>query len=395
MGPDLVGKRVEVSPMKFEDVKIGDLVLVNNGSNLYLHQLLVKSSDWGVTWGWNNDFFDPKFNRANFYGGVNLSSWRKLALIYFYEWSLIKEKLNNNNIKWLILKGPFWQKINFGYFFNKPFCDWDVLIEASRFYQTKKIMESEGWNEKTNEQEIKGDQENIEIVFHKIIEDGVELKIDLHLKAVGLPSAPGKLFQWPYSKGRVTKLSQALLEEYRVNNSLPPTEWLFYASLHYFWNHNCRGIWHLADMANIILNNNIDWERLFELADKYSQRPIIELVIYWVNRMFVLEFDFATAPGNTLTKLLVNEKTFFKVSTISEEKRKHVGQSILLRFSLWPTSRFNKFKTIAKYFLSLRFIKKLPIYLKGLPSLQVLVHKTYQWLYGHLLQPFLSLLRKN
>ncbi len=377
-------KLVKISPVSFDELKIGDLVFVKISRKGVLHYLLLKHGKKGLTWGEANNYFDGWFSSKLFLGKVKRDFWPKLALVYLFEWERVASELKKKSIDYLILKGPLWQKKYFGCFPNKPFIDLDVLISRDNYFQAKRILNSQGWKIKIEQgvecEHCRGnDPVAGEISF---IKKKVELKIDLHLEPFAWTS--GQFFQWPFNKKKIQKISKELMK-IKKGHFLEPTEWLFYASLNFFLNHNMRGIWQLADIANIVLNKKINWKKLWQLADSHDCLPIVKLNIYWVRRMFGLKNNFE-APGGKIVKLFINEKTFFKPINPILERKKNLYLNTILRFLLWPVPVWRKAAIMARFIFSSRFWRLFFVYFSLLPPLSILAWKTCQWWRGRLFQ---------
>lgn len=374
-------KNVIVYPAAFRDLKIGDIVAVKLEESLALHYLIVKTKNWGITWGQNNKFFDGKNSKERFHGHLKDDYWQKLALVYWLEWLKIEEELKRNKIGWLVLKGPLWQKRYFGYFFNKPFSDFDILIRPRNYALAKKILSNFGWRIELEPGVKIGDFFG-EISFVKKINPVLKLKIDLHLAPFSWTS--GRFFQWPFDQKKVCLLAEELMAKSK-NHFLKPTDWLFYACGHCFFNHNLRSVWPLAEMANVILNKKINWSYFWGLSKKYNCQPITQLAIYWVNRMFDLK-NYLKAPGGKVMKLFVNEKTIFCPINPIKERKKNLYLNTTLRFLLWPVSWLKKAIVLIRFIFSSRFWCFWRVYLSFLPPLSILIWKASQWWRGRLFQ---------
>lgn len=384
-------QKVKILPVKFKDLKIYDIVLVRKNNQLLLHRLLMKDKKRGLTWGEGNKYLDGWFRKEEFLGKVENYQWQKLALVYTFEWEKIAKNLKREKVNYVILKGPLWQKKYFGYFFSKPFSDWDILIRRPNYSLSKKILKKSEWRIKIqkgiNKKRVKGNNPTDgEISFTKKI-NSFSLNLDLHFEPFGW--SEGKFFCWPFSKDDVKKISEYFLDNNK-NHFLSPTDWIFYSCLHGFINHNLRDIRLLAEIANVILIKKINWEKLNLLGQKYHCTPIIDLVIYWTERMFSLRKITVSDPAaakNKILKLFINEKTFFQPLNPISERQKNIRLNTILRFLLWPAPFWKKVFVLLKFFFSAQFWQRFFVYLSVLPTLPTLVWKTRQWLRGHLFSP--------
>lgn len=388
------GQRVKLKKMKWDDLEIGDIVYVQVEDIEFLHRLIFKSRNYGVTWGENNNCFDGKIHKERFYGKLERAVWKHQALFYMYEWKLLRKCLTKQGIEWVVLKGPIWQKKYFGYIFNRPFSDLDLLINRKDYLQVKKVLVSNGWRQVVDNgvdsRKVRNKNPKTgEVSFIKKLNNNLKLKVDLHLEAVSW--SHGEFFDWPFNQESAGELSRYLVRQ-GLGGVLKPTDWLFYACLHYFLNHNCRGVWQIADIANVIETKDIKWERFWSLSETYYCGSITKLVIYWARRMFYFKNKFQ-APGGKIGKLLINERNIFNPIHPIMERDKNDRLNAVLRFWFWPDGEGRKVRILVRFFLSKKFWSKLFTYLLVLPSLLVLIWKAYQWL-GVRLGQFLSLPKK-
>lgn len=317
------GDKITIVPKNINAIKLYDLVAVDIGDNIAIHQCLFRSKDYIVCHGTNNKFIDPPALKNQILGTVEINHfWQIINVYYDSEVKKIRQLLSNK-IPLLILKGATWQKETFGYYFNKPVSDIDILIKPQDYSDIAKVLISLGYQSKYDKpisvlnNEIINSKIN-EISFYKL-ENQIPITIDIHFKAVR--SALNRFFTAPIAPADTQAISDELWQNSYKNKDnlcfLKNEYLLFYLCLHCFFNHGVRDINSLSKIATIINTSKIDWEKFWNLAQKYNMKNFLYYPLGWSKRFFkikMINLD-KYRPSNIqriFAKILINHHTVFR-----------------------------------------------------------------------------------
>lgn len=328
------GAKVEIIPKKFSEINLYDVVAVDLGSKIVIHQCIFKSSKYLVCYGINNKFIDLPVNPDQILGVVETGNyWKILNLIYSNELKKINESFGKSI---LILKGAIWQKNFFGYFLNKPVSDIDVFIRKKDYLEFRRVVVKNGYR-------IKKDITN-EISFYKKINSKI-FAIDVHFQFIR--SALNPIFRFPIDPKTINNLTLDFWKSASKKNNfffLKNEYLLFYFCLNSIFHHGVRGVDLLGQIANIIDKEKIDWNNFWGLAKRYKMSNFVYYPLGWVSRLFKIKIpDLRNHRPliwrRFLMKLLINKRSVFRPFTNLGENylagRANVALIFLIRLILY------------------------------------------------------------
>lgn len=274
--------KITITPKKFSEVKIYDIVAIKSTKKIIIHQCLFKCPEYLVCQGVNNHFVDPPALPNQILGTVEIGNYYQTTnLVYDYKLQQIHRLAPKIPI--LVLKGATWQKHFYGYYLNKPSSDLDILINKSDFQLLKKALIELGFYQ--NQFPPKLSQVN-EISFSQKI-NSVNLTIDLHFLAI---RSPLKIkFRQPTTPLRMSELSEEFFQNSSSQNNLfyLKGEYLiFYLCLNSIFHHAVRGTDLLAHIANINASKKINWLNFWKLSNKYQCSNFVFYPLLWSSRLF-------------------------------------------------------------------------------------------------------------
>jgi len=311
--------KITIIPKKFSEIKLYDIVAIKSAEHIVIHQCLFKCSQYLVCHGINNHFIDPPALPNQVLGTVEINNhWSILNLAYDYQLHQIHLLLPKLPI--LILKGATWQKNYFGYYFNKQSSDIDILIHKSDYPQFKKTLTKLGYSLHQNVSINSRHYHSLdlsEISFSKKI-NSQTFCLDVHFKAIRSPL--NSFFRAPLNPEKMDQLtSEFWNSSYQKNNFyfLKNEYLLLYFCLNSIFHHALRGINLLAQIANIINKEEIDWSNFWNLANEYQLSNFVYYPLGWSSRLFKIKVPHLDQHRPYLlqrffTKIFINHYAIFR-----------------------------------------------------------------------------------
>lgn len=303
--------KITIIPKKFSDIKLYDIVAVKKSNNIIIHQCLFKCSRYLICKGINNKFVDPPSTPNQVLGIVILNNYCSL-LNLTYDYQLHQIHNLATQIPILILKGATWQKKYYGYYFNIHPSDIDILIHRSDYLQFKNILNKQGFRHQNFLS-----PPTSEITFTKNI-NSQRFCIDIHFQAVR--SALNPIFRHPIDPVKMDNLTSEFWRKSISNNSfyfLTREYLLFYYCLNLIFHHGLRGTDLIAQIANIISKENIDWAKFWQLSEKYQMSNFVYYPLSWSSRLFKVKIPLLNRYRPHLfrhltAKVFINRYTVFR-----------------------------------------------------------------------------------
>jgi len=338
--------KISIISKKFSDIKLYDIVAIKTPKNIVIHQCLFKCPQYLVCKGINNFFIDPPALPNQVLGTIELNNyWSILNLTYDYQLQQIRNLIPQISI--LILKGATWQKNYFGYYFNKQTSDVDILIHKSDYPRFKNTLIKLGYSFHSNisiNSRHYHSLEISEISFSKKINSQI-FTLDIHFKAIRSPLNP--IFKAPIDPKKMDRLtSEFWASSYQKNNFyfLKKEHLLFYFCLNSIFHHALRGTDLLAQIANIINKEKINWNNFWSLTGKYQLSNFVYYPLGWSHRLFKVKIPNLNQHRPNLlrrfiTKIIINHYTIFRpINNLGKNylaSKINVGIIFLLRFFLY------------------------------------------------------------
>jgi len=300
-----------ITPKKFSEIKIYDIVAVKSQNKIIIHQCLFKNSQYLVCQGVNNHFVDPPASPKQILGTVDIGNyWKIINLNYDFELQKIHQLIPKVPI--LILKGASWQKKFYGHYLNKSVSDIDILIKKSNFANLKKALEILDYHQ------LPSSTPSNEISFVKKTSTQ-SLTIDVHFRAIR--SALNPLFRHPLEAKNMTKLTSEFWKSSSSQKDnlhfLKSEHLLLYFCLNSLFHHGLRGTDILATISFIATTEKINWQNFWDLVKKYHFTNFVYYPLGWSSRLFKtkvpnLKHHRPNIFRRLLTKSLINQYTVFR-----------------------------------------------------------------------------------
>lgn len=311
--------KITIIPKKFSEIKLYDIVAIKTRNNIVIHQCLFKCHEYLVCQGVNNHFIDPPALPNQILGTVEIGNYNQIInLAYDYGLQQIHNLIPKIPI--LILKGATWQKYYYGYYFNKQSSDIDILIHKSDYPQFKKTLIKLGYSFHSNisvNSRYYHSFDISEISFSKKINSEI-FCLDVHFKAIRSPL--NSIFKAPIEPKKMDQLtSEFWNSSYQKNNFffLKNEHLLFYFCLNSIFHHAVRGIDLLAQIANIIKKEKINWNNFWNLTEKYELSNFVYYPLGWSSRLFKIKIPHLNQhrphlQQRLITKIFINHYTVFR-----------------------------------------------------------------------------------
>lgn len=204
------------------------------------------------------------------------------------ELEAISRILDDHGINWMVIKGPVLAEESYSRFDLRSYADLDLVISAPSFHRAIEALEGENYRLLDNNWRLLAS----------------EVKGELHLLSpLGvMVDAHWNLINDSRTRERFSIRSETLFENIRrvdmANVSVPspsPSEHLVYLATHACLAGGERLIW-MKDIQQTVMNEDIDWDRVGELAEEWRVRPLVALMLDRTRRVIGLP---ASADGNT------------------------------------------------------------------------------------------------
>lgn len=260
--------------IKFQQVKINDLIMVKKGTNIFSHRVIYKNVSYLITKGDNNPQSDGKILPKQMIWKVyqikrnghiiNLENFYLLqSTLYFQEIVKVKKAFEKEKIDFVFLKG-----LPLHLYFEKShprrmYADCDLLIAEKDYLQAKSALIRMGYKQ----------QESAYTPLHKILKDkqteisfyrlnkGFPIVFDIHFEPVFLMNQLGKLNAL-YPEKFMHQMTRDFLQTKRTIKVqgeqfyvLDTSYLILYLALHFF-HHNFRGAYRL-EMIDRVMRKTI------------------------------------------------------------------------------------------------------------------------------------------
>ena len=192
----------------------------------------------------------------------------------------ISRIFDDHGISWLVIKGPVLAEGSYPRFDLRSYADLDLVISAPSFDRAIEALEDEGYRLLDN---------NWRLLVSAV-------KGELHLLSpLGVVvDAHWNLINDSRTREKFNVRSETLFENIRRvdmgNVSVPspsPSVHLVYLATHACLAGGERLIW-LKDIQQTVMNEDIDWDRVGELAEEWRVRPLVELMLDRTRRVIGL-----------------------------------------------------------------------------------------------------------
>lgn len=343
-----------IRKIKFQLIKINDLIMAKNRKQFFTHRVIFKTQDLAtfppprgspfghprgvlvaylITKGDNNLQADRKITPKQILGKVyqikrngriiNLENFYLLqSTLYFQEIVKINEIFKKEKIDFVFLKGL---PVHLFYERKHPsriYADCDILIDKADFEKVEKIFVRNGFKKVdasySSLHKLLKDKPT-EISFFKKIHD-FPILFDIHFEPVFLMNQLGKLDAL-YPEKFMRQLTSDFLqakrtikvqgEQFFILNSF---NLILYLSLHLF-HHNYRGIFrlHFLDQVIRFRARELDLYKLISDINKYQVQNFV-YPVYWFLQKYYM------APGAGMVLKSIN---------IKPQELKYIKENIL------------------------------------------------------------------
>lgn len=217
------------------------------------------------------------------------SQWLRNHL-YLNELSAIEKTCQDGNVKIVALKGAALLSDIYSDLGSRPMSDLDLLISPESLAEFRSIMQSLGYREK---QSIQWQANSYKATFLKDVHS-FELVVEVHTK---LFRSETQNFDW-----QILETSPRRLH---------PTDQLFHLIGHLSYQHTFLKLFWLVDIDRYIRRhqNEIDWQRLFALAQKLETVKALKATL-WATHKYLgtpLPHDLQINP-TWIQKYMLTEK---------------------------------------------------------------------------------------
>lgn len=196
------------------------------------------------------------------------------------ELEAISRILDDHGISWMVIKGPVLAEESYPRFDLRSYADLDLVISAPSFHRAIEALEGENYQLLDNNWRLLAS----------------EVKGELHLLSpLGVVvDAHWNLINDSQTRERFNIRSETLFENIRRvdlgNVSVPspsPSEHLVYLATHACLAGGERLIW-MKDIRQTVMSEDIDWDRVGELAGEWRVRPLVALMLDRTRRVIGL-----------------------------------------------------------------------------------------------------------
>ena len=337
----LDGDILYLKKIKFSKIRVNDIITVKEGNHYFTHRVIYKDTQHLVTKGDNNAVTDSKVYPKNIVGIVqnvkrdkDIFNPDQLYLLqssmYFGEIVKIKNILEENNIKYVFLKGLplhlYLEKTHPKRFFS----DCDILINPKDFPKVKKFLKKSGYlkvkNIFPNERKVKKNKES-EISYAKNL-NGLYVVFDIHFEIVFLMTKIGEL-DLLYPQKQVDLLTKEFMTEKRTikilgeNFQILSENYLIlYLCLHLF-HHNFRGAYRYDFIDKIIKNSTPDYKIITEVIKKYNLQNFAYPCFIMLKKYYKTPIDRSMLHEIKPNKRLLHyiKNNIFNIDIFNEEER--------------------------------------------------------------------------
>jgi len=363
------GDVVYLEKVKFDDIKVNDIVCFTNKSKLVTHRVVYKKGNCIIAKGDNNPISDGKIEKNRILGVVYAfkREGRKFNIedmylfqssIYLKEIKKVARLLNSEAIDYVFLKGlplHLWLEDRNP---RRIFSDCDILISKKQKKKVKMLLENFGYKRVDVSLSQKHRSFRKDMVEESMVKFvlGYPIILDIHFNAAFLMTQLGTLNNL-YPKKLLDGFSKSLLNNKRVVryegdrfNLLSLEDQVIYLFLHLF-HHNYRG-GHRYDILVRILKTNFDRNRFFTTIKRYK------LSNYVYSVLILLQNHYPNSEYNKFIEHLrvskiVNKyvnKTISQTKIYDEEERLEGGvKRFILLFNLSPEPLLRRLLIVFNY----------------------------------------------
>lgn len=356
--------------IKFDNIKINDLITFQEKRKLVTHRIIYKSTqkNFVITKGDHNSLPDKPVYPKDLVGKVTVvkragkilnpeNLYLFQSIYYFKEIVKFKNILDKKRINFVFLKG-----LPIHLIFEKThprrfYVDCDLLIEKKDIKKVEKELQNNGYKkgkEDLSPSHTKIRNKIVEFSYYKKISN-FKVIFDIHLEPAFMMTQLGSLDSL-YPQSLIDKFSKEIMLKKRLAKIqgevfpiLSTENLIIYLALHLF-HHNFKG-YYRYELLNLLINKvNINYEKLTFMVKKYKFQNFVYPVFLLLNKYYQ-----TSIPKNFLIELKPNTKTL-----------KYIKKEILSKNIYADNPRISagieRFKTL--YYLSpLSFFVKLRIFL--------------------------------
>ncbi len=264
------GDMLYIRKIKFQQVKVNDLIMAKNGKTVLTHRVIFNNKDYLITKGDNNPQSDGKIKPKQIMGKVyqikrngqiiNLENFYLLqSTLYFQEIVKINKAFRKEEIDFVLLKG-----LPLHLYFEKShprriYADCDILIDTADYGKVEQAFVRNGFKKIDASysplHKLLKDKPT-EVSFFKKVH-GLPVVFDVHFEPVFLMNQLGKMDAL-YPQRLIDEMTVEFLRtkrEIKIQNEpffiLAAPHLLLYLCLHFF-HHNYRGIFRLELIDKVI-----------------------------------------------------------------------------------------------------------------------------------------------
>lgn len=353
------GDIVSIKKVKFKHISVNDIICFKRSRNLITHRVIYKTPRYIITKGDSNTSSDGKIKKSQIIGKVNKVRRNRTIIdidnyylfqssIYFTEIRRVVERLNNDGINSVILKG-----LPLHLYLEKKhprriYADCDLLIDKTQYQKVELVLKKMGYR-KVTPLSLTGKvmEEKAEISFYKIV-NGFYVEFDIHRDVVFLMTRVGKV-DMLYPQRLVEELNHKFLQE-KVNIEiekfifpiLTPENLLVYLCLH-IYHHNFSGAYRY-EFVGKVLKKNISVKKVLDTIIEYKLWNFVFATLFLYGKYY--DSKFSLNPFYKELKKISNfkliEKKVGKINIFDEQNNLGEGNYFRMLFSFSPNPFWKK-----------------------------------------------------
>ncbi|RLC34367.1 hypothetical protein DRH14_03155 [Candidatus Shapirobacteria bacterium] len=315
-------QKVTITPTKFSNIKLYDIVAIKHDQSIIIHQCIFKSKKYLITHGINNNFIDPPTKPNQILGTIIQTKIYLINNMFHANQLNQLSKLTSYKIPFLLLKGASWQKNFFGYYLNRPTADIDISVKKEDYPLIKKTLLKQKYriktipwlNQKRYQQKIPTVSEISFFKNHK----NFKLEFDIHLHTIRCALNP--FFTHPISRQDMVKLDKYFWKTAKQIKKnifvLEKENLLFYFCMNSVFHHALHGLKPLVYIASLIDKKIINWDNFWHLAKKYQVNhyiyyPLVYTKLFFKVKIPKLDQHRPNLIQRILIKPIINRKSIF------------------------------------------------------------------------------------
>jgi signal peptidase I len=360
------GDVIKYKYIKFEDIRVNDIVLIYINEVMMTHRVIYKTSAFCITRGDNNPTSDPtikrgsvlaraiEFKRNGVWYGIQ-DTYITQSMLYLHEIQRVGDTFLEKKIPHVFLKGVLVSLRYEGQIPQRIYADCDILVQKNSYRSIDKSFKNLGYHLQGRSLLFlnkKKPEDQPEVSYVKFVK-GVPVVFDVHFEPVFLMTQLEGM-NLLYPKKLLHRLGQEIMQKSNIVNvknikfSLcSPTYQVLYLTLHIF-HHNFTDASRYKILDSVIrksLKNKI-WNDLREIINEYKLNGYIYLVFILLRKHYKtpISRSFLKSIEPTFLKKMICKFLLTRINIFNQDTRLKAGvERFILIFLLSPKSFWIKF----------------------------------------------------